>query len=119
MAAVNKEAPAELVAKCEEINTQWLTGTDTVCEPYYANSDLRLSWKLRLVKRFSREEVLIHLDPTAADGHTYYLFVDQLKRKQLDSVEEGKMLALAMLTNHACSALGVKIPAFKKYYVKS
>lgn len=116
MSDVFEVAPPALVAQCEEINKQWLNATDTISQPYLSHTGCGDDWKIQLVKRHSKDIVMQHLDPTAADGHTYYLFIERLRRERDNCLEEGRMLALAQITNNLSESIGIKSQVFKEFY---
>jgi hypothetical protein len=98
-----KEAPAELVAKAEEINAQWMGNTIGVVQPYLQDTDLGDEWRFRIIDRTTMWEgqeprVLVeHLAPEDAHGHTYMLFVRALFDFGNLRAREGGVLAVTRM----------------------
>lgn len=114
--STNANAPPvvspELVVKIDEINSQWLIHQSVILEAYLQSDEYSDNWKLRIVSTFLKDKqgspvvILDYLDPSAADGHTYMLFVSAFKDKAVRDHELGMATAVARITAKLCEAAG-------------
>ena len=112
-------APQGLVAKCEEINRQWLVDDGFLVPKYYSDNEWRFSLYRYMVNQRERNVLVTeHINPQTADGHTLLLMVKACNDAYFDGVENGKLNAVFALTAKACFHIGVDFSKAAEYIGK-
>lgn len=100
----NPHPPEELVQKCNELNTQWLTDRAMAVPMYYIDDSAM--WKIEI--RSPNGHVLIkHLNPEWVHGHTLLMAVEGITTAANKGYSSGKAAAIKQLAIQACELLGV------------
>lgn len=118
---VKKIPPAEVIAKAEDINKNYMDREDCKVEIYLCSGEYGDDWKYR-VRGIKEDKILCeHIFPDNAHGHTLYLMVCAIRQARKEGVVEGMHIAaerlMKRIANDVFNTSGVPMrglhPAFQ------